>query len=442
MRHSSTTQSRWLRTSAGHAQDPVRSPSNKGLVLWFPSACRILKFASRLGRIRLVVRPAADMILPIIVNTAVTRRQFSPAPGDSRTSFLSPSRLTRLVISFCACLCSSYPVLAWNAEGHMVVAQIAYSHLDPAVKAKCDALIAVPLQYGSPQTSNFVTAAVWADDFKSQLGSGIWHYIDLPFSLDGTSTNRFVPASFDVVQAINLSILTLGSSTSAQTSQATYLRYLLHFVGDIQQPLHCSDAFFASQPNGDAGGNGFSVSGWGNLHSLWDSGGGYLSDYLQRPLSSASQTTLADKVAVIETDYPYTPNVGKIPDPMAWAQEGLALAETITYVGITPGTTPSAEYLNTAQATTEQRMAAGGHRLADLLNTLFATNAVSLNCSPANGAMSLSWSAIPGRTYSVQWKQQLTDLKWNALTNITASGNSASYSEAPQGTQRFYRVAQ
>ena len=35
--------------------------------------------------------------------------------------------------------------------------------------------------------------------YKSQLNTGTWHYIDLPFSLDGTSTNGFVPASFDVV---------------------------------------------------------------------------------------------------------------------------------------------------------------------------------------------------------------------------------------------------
>jgi hypothetical protein len=333
--------------------------------------------------------------------------------------------------------------LAWNAEGHMVVAQIAYNHLDAAVKAKCDALIAVPLQYASAGTSNFVTAAVWADDFKSQLGSGIWHYLNLLFSLDGTSTNSFVPASFDVVQAINLSISTLGSVTSVQTDQATSLRYLLHFVGDIQQPLHSSDAFYASQPHGDAGGNGFYISGtWNNLHSLWDAGGGYLTDSMSRPLSSASLSTLNNKVAAIEADYPYAPNADTIPDPMDWAQEGLGLAQTVTYVGISQNATPSSTYLNTAQATTEQRMAVGGHRLADLLNTLFSTNAVSLTCFPTNGTFSFSWSAIPGRTYYVQWKEQLGDATWNALTNITASGRSASFSEAPQQTQRFYQVAQ
>jgi hypothetical protein len=62
-------------------------------------------------------------------------------------------------------------------------------------------------------TTNFGTAACWADDYKNKLNTGTGHYIDLPFSLDGTSTNGFVPASFDIVQAINLAITTLQSSS-------------------------------------------------------------------------------------------------------------------------------------------------------------------------------------------------------------------------------------
>jgi hypothetical protein len=352
--------------------------------------------------------------------------------------------MIKFLASLCACFCFSQAVLAWNAEGHMVVAQIAYNHLDPAVKAKCDALIAVPLAYGGNSTSNFVTAACWADDYKSKLNTGTWHYIDLPFSLDGTSTNGFVPASFDVVQAINLSIATLQSSSASQSNQAVSLRYLLHFVGDIQQPLHCSDAFFASQPNGDGGGNGFYINGaWNNLHSLWDSGGGYLTDSLSRPLSFASQTILDNKVAAIEAEYPYTPNVATIPNPKDWAWEGQGVAETVSYAGIALHSTPSSSYLDTTQTTTEQRMALGGHRLADLLTTLFAPDPLVLGsviCT--NGNFGFSWNAVSGQTYHVQWKEQLDDLVWNDLTNITASGTSASFSEPMGQSWRFYRVTQ
>ncbi|HKI70663.1 MAG TPA: S1/P1 nuclease [Verrucomicrobiae bacterium] len=354
--------------------------------------------------------------------------------------------MNKFVTGLCVLLFSSHPVRAWNAEGHMIIAQIAYNHLNPDVKAKCDSFIAVPLTYSSSGTSTFVTAAAWADDFKSKLGTGEWHYIDLPFSLDGTPTTGVAVASFDVVQAINLCIATLQNPGETQSNQAVSLRYLLHFVGDIQQPLHCSTAVTASRPGGDAGGNGFYINGdWSNLHSLWDSGGGYLTDSLYRPLSASGQNILNAKVAAVEAAYPYdySAHVGNIPDPMNWAEESLDLAQTVAYVSITRNTSPSTAYLNTAMATTEQRMAAGGHRLADLLNTIFAPNPITLTLlSPADGSFSFSWNAIPNSTYHVQWKQQLSDPTWNELTNISATSNSISFSEERTESQRFYRVVQ
>jgi hypothetical protein len=336
------------------------------------------------------------------------------------------------------------PVMAWNAEGHMVVAQIAYNHLKPAAKAKCDALIAVPLTYASSATSNFITAAVWADDFKGSLGSGIWHYIDIPFSMDSTSTNGVGAASFDVVRAIRQNIATLQDQHATSTTQAVSLRYLLHFLGDIQQPLHCSTCVSAARPAGDAGGNSFSINGtWNNLHSLWDSGGGFLSDSIARPLTASGKTTLSNKVALIEADYPYAPNSGTIPDPMDWASEGFGLARTVSYVGITQNTTPSTSYLNTAQATTEQRMALGGHRLADLLDTILAPDPVQLvSITRTNATFSFSWAAVSGASYRVQWKQQLDESVWHDLTNLTASGSTATFSEAATQSYRFYQVVQ
>src|ERR1051325_7634062 len=166
--------------------------------------------------------------------------------------------MSKFVIILCACFILSRPALAWNAEGHMVVAQIAYNHLDPAVKATCDALVAVNLgSFTSTSSSNFVTAAVWADDFKSSLGTGTSHYIDLPFSLDGYPTNGVPPGIPNIVTAINQYVITLQNTNATPTDQATPLRYLIHYVGDIEQPLHCSNAIYTNKPAGDAGGNGF-----------------------------------------------------------------------------------------------------------------------------------------------------------------------------------------
>jgi len=88
-------------------------------------------------------------------------------------------------------------------------------------------------------------------------------------------------------------------------------------------------------------------------------------------------------------------------------------------------------------------MAQGGRRLADLLTTLFATGPVPLNSSTlTNGDFACSWAAIAGRTYRIQWKQQLSDTAWMDLTNVTAAASSASFTEPATATRRFYRVVQ
>ncbi|MFM2294911.1 MAG: hypothetical protein RLZZ350_1324 [Verrucomicrobiota bacterium] len=332
---------------------------------------------------------------------------------------------------------------AWNAEGHMVVAQLAYNHLDSVVKTRCDALIAVPLTNASAGTSNFVTAAVWADDFKTALGTGIWHYLDIPFSLDGTATNGVSSASFDVVRAINQCVATLQNTSAAATNRATCLRYLLHLVGDIQQPLHCCTAVYVGKTSGDSGGNGFTLTGaaWSNLHSLWDDGGGFLGDTITRPFTTNSFAMVSNKVAVVETNYPFVSNPGVIPDPMTWAVEGKNLGQSNAYAGIVRGSAPTTNYLDATIALTKARMALGGQRLADLLNTLFAPMPVALTPQTiASNTFIFSWSASPSKTYRVQWKAQLTAAAWNDLPDVLAATNSVAYTNAVGATQRFYRV--
>ena len=80
-------------------------------------------------------------------------------------------------------LCLSCPAQAWNSQGHMVVAQIAYNHLDSEVQAKCDALIAVAPPCGSSGGS-FVSDSTWADQ-RCESGTSPQHYIDIPVRLDG-----------------------------------------------------------------------------------------------------------------------------------------------------------------------------------------------------------------------------------------------------------------
>ena len=87
-------------------------------------------------------------------------------------------------------------------------------------------------------------------------------------------------------------------------------------------------------------------------------------------------------------------------------------------------------------------MALGGPRLADLLNTLFTSNAMDLTCFYMNGMLKPSWNSISGRTYHLEWKQQFSDTSWNNLADITPTANSVWFYDVAIQTQRFYRVLQ
>jgi hypothetical protein len=86
-------------------------------------------------------------------------------------------------------------------------------------------------------------------------------------------------------------------------------------------------------------------------------------------------------------------------------------------------------------------MAIGGQRLAKLLNTIFVTNAPSLQVVTFDiNGFKLSWPSVPGRIYRVQSKGLINDTAWNDLAEISASTNSTAFTDSPLRTQRFYRV--
>jgi PKD repeat protein len=327
-------------------------------------------------------------------------------------------RIARFLACILVCICLSRTAFGWGGTGHQVIAQIAYDHLDPAVKAKCNALVALPPECGTV-TYTFVGDSTWTDQ-RCESGTSPEHYIDIPLCtsgfagngncLDGSSTNGLNPPFTNVVWALNQNIAILLNSSATQSNKATALRYVLHFVGDIQQPCHASTGVSAAHPTGDGGGNSFSLKGtYSELHALWDAGAGCL-------------TNVNAVVAVVESNYTYNVSIGTIPDPMTWAQDSWNVARTNAYAnGITENGTPSTSYLNAAQAATKWRMAVGGQTLGNLLNTIFLTNAASFTASPTNGAAPLTVSFTDTSTGSI------TNRFWNfgdgTTTNFPASTN-------------------
>lgn len=260
---------------------------------------------------------------------------------------------------------------AWIDTGHMVVAAIAESKLTPRAKSMATDLLKVG---GTPRTSTFVTAACWADDTKTR-DNGPWHYINQHFRDDNRPTAN-QPLPENVVWAIERFRAVLADARQPAQARADALRYLLHFVGDIHQPLHTVARDTEEHPEGDRGGNLFPVQrppGWTEeprqLHLLWDFGCGAFMP-VGRPLDTEGQRTIRDQAAAIIREFPPSKFAElRQMDPMQWAREGLTLAKGYVYT-MRPGDVPSQQYLEQGARLCRKRAALAGYRLAALLNAV------------------------------------------------------------------------
>lgn len=160
-----------------------------------------------------------------------------------------------------ALLCGCLPAFGWGVEGHSLIARIAWAQLTPAVQARVTAIL-------GPGTS-LPSIASWADQVRSQRReTGPWHYVDIPIDKPHLDMARDCPKGDCVIAKIEDFQKVLKDPATPPVQQREALMFLVHFVGDMHQPLHCSD-------NNDQGGNKVQVKFGdrpGNLHGLWDSG--------------------------------------------------------------------------------------------------------------------------------------------------------------------------
>jgi len=181
---------------------------------------------------------------------------------------------------------------AWGCAGHQTVALIAQSQLSSAARAKADSLLKdnpirmTMTKQGQPlklrrlcpsPLGAFVDASTWPDDIRAKENkpfdkwhSADWHFLDIPRGAARDRVPTFCPNDGCVTQAIRDQVAILQSDASNR-KKADALRFLIHFVGDIHQPLHCTT-------NSDRGGNCVPVKYLdrqghleaGKLHAAWD----------------------------------------------------------------------------------------------------------------------------------------------------------------------------
>src|SRR4030095_3195782 len=167
-----------------------------------------------------------------------------------------------------------WPATAWDPAGHMLVGQIAWEQTTPEVRARVgDLAKLLENTYNESQPYNFITAGCWMDDMRSKKGYAWskWHYVNLTWTADGAALE--LPEPPHVVWALAESITVLKAPRTALDKAAEALAMVMHFVGDIHQPMHATE-------RNDRGGNGVLISGvpftdlWPgtvpNLHAFWD----------------------------------------------------------------------------------------------------------------------------------------------------------------------------
>lgn len=283
-----------------------------------------------------------------------------------------PLRPTALTLAFALLLAL---LGGWGRTGHAVIAEIAYRELTPEVRAKVDAIMA---------DQTIQETASWADGVRGRDDEFPWtaplHYANLPADAPRYDDASMRPPEGNVVSAVTRfsDALTDAEATDVQRRQA--LMFLVHFVGDLHQPLHAGNA-------DDRGGNDIDIAWFGSerrLHSIWDSGiidattdapWPVLADRLYAEITPAERLawTVNDPGAGEEASGPLLVEAAG-----RWVLESRRFCNTHAYRArgynggepFVDATQLGADYARHCQPVVELRLKQAGVRLGRLLNTL------------------------------------------------------------------------
>jgi len=219
--------------------------------------------------------------------------------------------------------------LAWGFEGHAIVAAIARDALTPKARAAVDSLLADDKD--TLTAPDLLARASWADAWRGagHKETAEWHYVDIEIDAPDirSACNGFPaisglasvgPAHDCIIDKIDAFRSELADPAVPEAEKIIALKYVLHFVGDLHQPLHASD-------HEDKGGNCVMVALGGsrtlNLHSYWDTA--VLAPLGPDPEAAAKalekEITPSDRKAWLQGG------------PQQWALESFAVARTSVY---------------------------------------------------------------------------------------------------------------
>jgi len=239
----------------------------------------------------------------------------------------------------------------WGNEGHRLIVLIAEGMLSPEARTRVQATLA--------PGESLVDFATWADEFrKTHPETEPWHFIDIPISSTGLDMKRDCPENNCVIAKIADFRKGWRDPAASPADRREALLFLIHFVGDMHQPLHCAD-------NHDRGGNDLPVRFLGEktqLHALWDSG------LLAR--MPAEDQLFATLSGAITAERKAEWSSGTVEQ---WCNESFQAAQRTVY-GLLPLTRKKGQveigrrYQKMAEPVVELQLEKAGVRLAEVLN--------------------------------------------------------------------------
>jgi hypothetical protein len=257
------------------------------------------------------------------------------------------------------------PAFAWSQLGHRLIGELAQSRLTPQAKSQVARLLA-----GDPEPT-LGGVASWADNLRNSnparfKATSAWHYID---SRDGSCAfvlKRDCPDGNCVVEAIEAQSSILADRKQTTSARRDALKFLVHLVGDVHQPLHAGN-----RP--DSGGNQFQVSlrtdlapeayarqnfrngvMGTNLHAVWD----YYILASARMKARQYVARLLPRLPALKA--------GQLGTPMSWAEESCRLIDARRLYP--PKHSMDHAYLTEMRPLAERRIETAALRLAALLN--------------------------------------------------------------------------
>ena len=283
--------------------------------------------------------------------------EFPIFPAMKRTSFF----VGISVVIF------SLLLLSWGVTGHRTVGKIADGHLTANARAGVRDLL------GSETLADVST---WADEVRGQekyRQTGSWHYINLPLGLDYEQFKGRVENMLEsnVYSALGQQMQIITDKSASREQKVEALKFVVHFVGDLHQPMHVSRAE-------DKGGNTVQLNydGQGtNLHSLWDSKLIEHSGLDYQQLASTCDRATPVQIRQWQSD-----------PVVKWMWESYEITSKLyAEVDAMSSRSIGQDYYTAHWPIIQQRLEQAGIRLAGLLNVLFKNGPVPVGAAGGRG---------------------------------------------------------